>query len=54
MIGYNFSGRVTFLATTFFWLGEPLGMYREDFAQQYGKCGARSGSPQLYCRYGAA
>ena len=22
-------------------------IYREDFAQQYGKCGARSGSPQL-------
>ena len=23
-------------------------IYREDFAQQYRKCGARSGSPQLY------
>ena len=25
-----------------------LFIYREDFAQQYGKCGARSGSPQLF------
>ena len=25
-------------------------IYREDFAQQYDKCGARSGSPQLYSR----
>ena len=23
-------------------------IYKEDFAQQYDKCGARSGSPQLY------
>ena len=23
-------------------------IYWEDFAQQYGKCGARSGSPQLF------
>ena len=25
-------------------------LHCEDFAQQYDKCGARSGSPQLYLR----
>ena len=25
-------------------------IYKEDFAQQYDKCGARSGSPQLHSR----